>query len=412
MHILLAEDSPMIAQPTIHALESHGHRVTHVTDGAAAVAQYKIDPPDLVLMDVVMPNMDGIEAVRLIKAIPVKRWIPITMLTALTSDADLIRALEAGADDYITKPVNFDVLIARLRSKQRVVDMQNSLFGVLENVHEGILTIDQHGIVQRFNLAAERIFGYSSREVMGRNVNMLMPEPYHTQHDGYLHNYLATHQPKVIGMGRKVEGRRKNGDVFPMHLAVTQVESVLGVQFIGLVRDISREEEDRQKIEYMVTHDALTGLNNRNSLSNVLSEYVRRVQSFAVLFIDIDGFKPVNDTFGHDIGDQVLIAIAQRMCSVVASSDTIARLGGDEFIVVLPDVADSSDVEQVATRLLERISMPMNFDEISCRVGASIGAALFPEHAHTAEKILQAADGAMYKAKQAGKNRIVMYQSI
>ncbi len=228
MHILFAEDSPMVAKPIIKALEDAGHRVTHVLDGSAAVEQYLAELPDLVLMDVVMLNMDGIEATRRIKEIPTKKWIPIIMLTSLSSKDDLIKGLEAGADDYLIKPVDFDVLIARMRSKQRIVDMQNSFFGVLDNVHEGILTIDWRGKVQRFNLAAERIFGYSASEVLGLNVNMLMPEPYKSGHDGYLRSYLATHQPKVIGIGRKVQGLRKNGEVFPMHLAVTQIKSVAG----------------------------------------------------------------------------------------------------------------------------------------------------------------------------------------
>lgn len=262
MHILFAEDSQMIAKPVIQALEDGGHRVTHVLDGAAAVEQYQRELPDLVLMDVVMPNMDGIEATRKLKAIPVKKWIPITMLTGLSADEDLIRGLESGADDYLTKPINFDVLKARMRSKQRIVDMQNGYFGVLDNVHEGILTIDWRGHVQRFNLAAERIFGYSPEEVLGKNVNILMPEPYKSEHDSYLRNYLAMRQPKVIGIGRKVQGLRKNGEIFPMHLAVTQVDSVQGMQFIGLVRDISQEEADRQRIEHLALHDVLTGLPN------------------------------------------------------------------------------------------------------------------------------------------------------
>ena len=344
MHILFAEDSRMLAMPVIQALEQEGHRVTHVFDGVAVLEHYIAETPDLILMDVTMPNMDGIEATRKIREMPTKKWVPIVMLTGLSSNEDLIKGLEAGADDYLFKPIDFTVLVARMRSKQRILDMQNSYFGILDNVHEGILTINQHGIVQRFNLAAENIFGYTPGDVIGRNVNMLMPEPYKTQHDGYLHNYLSTHQPKVIGIGRKVRGRRKNGEVFPMHLAVTKVESALGLQFVGLVRDISQEEADRQKIEHMALHDVLTGLPNRASFTNQLSACVGMNKPFSVLFIDIDGFKPVNDNFGHDIGDMVLISIALRLNEAVAEHGFVARLGGDEFVVLLPTTGTADEI--------------------------------------------------------------------
>ena len=409
MHILFAEDSRMLAAPVIKMLERDGHRVTHVLNGTAAVEAFVAQAPDLVLMDVEMPEMDGLEATRKIRAIPSSKWVPIVMMTGMAANSDLIKGLEAGADDYLFKPVDFQVLVTLMRAKQRILDLQSSYFGILDNVHEGILTIDAHGLIQRFNRAAERIFGYTPSEVLGQNVNMLMPEPYHAQHDGYLANYLSSRQPKVIGTGRKVQGRRKNGETFPMHLAISEVESALGVQFIGLVRDISQEEEDRLRIEHLALHDVLTGLANRASFNQCLSDCVSAGQPFALLFIDIDGFKPVNDQYGHDAGDAVLVALAQRMRHAVAGRDFVARLGGDEFVVLLPEVASATAVEQVAARILSKVAEPIDCGApVSCRVGASIGAALFPANGSSEESILNAADNAMYQAKRAGKNRLVL----
>jgi diguanylate cyclase (GGDEF)-like protein len=215
-------------------------------------------------------------------------------------------------------------------------------------------------------------------------------------------------QPKVIGIGRKVQGLRKNGEVFPMHLAVTQVDSTHGVQFIGLVRDISQEEADRQRIEHLALHDVLTGLPNRASFNQHLSETVGAKSPFAVLFIDIDGFKPVNDNFGHDIGDMVLIAIAQRLKDAVQNGGFIARLGGDEFVVILHKVDTQDDIEKVGRLILQKIGAPMNCGGNDCKVGASIGAASYPVHGQDEERILNAADNAMYQAKRAGKNRVVI----
>lgn len=262
--------------------------------------------------------------------------------------------------------------------------------------------------MQRFNLAAEKIFGYMPKEVLGHNVNMLMPEPYKAQHDGYLHNYISTQKPKVIGVGRKVEGRRKNGEIFPMHLAVTEVESALGLQFIGLVRDISQEEADRKHIEHLALHDVLTELPNRANFNKRLTASVAAKKPFALLFIDIDGFKPVNDTFGHEVGDMVLVNIAQRLLEAVAGRDFIARLGGDEFVVILPEVSTREAVEHVGARILKNVGQEMNCNGNVCHVGASIGAALFPANGASEEAILNAADNAMYQAKRGGKNRVVM----
>lgn len=389
-------------------LEAHGHRVTHVLDGAAAVEQFSAETPDLILMDVVMPIMDGLEATAQIRALPSKKWVPIMILSGLGSNEDFIKGLEVGADDYMAKPIDIQVLIARLRSKQRVVEIQNSLFGILENAHEGIITIDQHGKMQSFNLAAERIFGYAPHEVLGCNVNLLMPEPYKSRHDSYLSNYLTTQQAQIIGVGRKVQGQRKNGEIFPMHLAVTKMDSASGMKFIGLVRDISREEEDRQRIEHLALHDVLTGLPNRANFNRQINACVTDSKPFALLFIDIDGFKPINDNFGHEVGDQVLVALAQRMTGALAKDDHLSRLGGDEFVVILQNVVTQLDAEHIALRILEKISKPMTCSGFKCDVTASIGGALYPCHGQSHEAVLSAADNAMYEAKLLGKNQVVI----
>lgn len=408
MKILYAEDSEELALPITLVLRSDGHQVTHVPHGAAALAQFKAEQPDLVLMDVMMPEMTGIEACRAIRSISIDKWVPVILLSALSSSEELIQGLEAGADEYLIKPVDLSVLVAQMHSMQRIVDMQNSLIGILDNVHEGIITIDQHGLIRNFNRAAERIFGFTAQEVIGHNVNMLMPEPYQSRHDGYLQHYRDTQEKKIIGIGRKVQGQRKNLEIFPMHLAVTEVNSAKGTQYIGLVRDISQEEQDREKIEHLALHDALTGLPNRTRFNHVLNSYVESRKSFALMFIDIDGFKPINDNFGHDVGDQVLITISQRLKGTISKDDIVSRLGGDEFVLILAEVISQSVVENVCKRILEKLGETMHISGRECRVGASIGAALFPANGLTGSGILSAADTAMYQAKKAGKNRLVM----
>lgn len=413
MKILLVEDSKAVAQAVISFLEQAGHSVIHVEDGQAAVDVFAATPPDLVLMDVVMPIMDGIEATRRIKALGGARWIPIILMTSLSAHDEVVAGLHAGADDYLIKPIVFEILHARIQSMQRIATMQDSLFGILENVYEGILTIDEQGLIQSYNRAAEIIFGHTATEVIGHNVNMLMPEPYAAEHDGYLARYQREGTPRVIGIGRKVSGLRKNGEVFPMRLAVTEVRRGTGRLFIGLVSDISAEEAARERIEFLALHDALTGLPNRAQFTARLEALCANLSdgSHTVLFLDLDGFKPINDMLGHEAGDEALRIAAHRLRHSLAAGDFVARLGGDEFVAVCHNVTNAEAALTIGNRLLAAISQPMTLVGKPGRMGASIGIAMLPEHGCSATEILTAADHAMYAAKRDGKNRCALAQA-
>jgi diguanylate cyclase (GGDEF)-like protein/PAS domain S-box-containing protein len=410
MRILFAEDSRSSALPIIKFLQERGHEVVHVVDGQAALDAFPSALPDLVLLDVVMPVMDGIEATRRIKALGSARWVPVMLMTSLSSKEEIVAGLDAGADDYLTKPIVFEVLEARMRSMQRIATIQDSLHGVLDNVYEGIITIDQAGIVQSFNKAAERIFGYGAAEVIGCNVKMLMPSPYAEEHDGYLARYNSERTPHVIGIGRKVFGLRQDGDVFRMQLGVTEIRQGNRSMFIGLVRDISMEEAARERIEFLALHDPLTGLPNRASFNDTLEALCRDHggKSHAVLFIDLDGFKPINDTLGHDAGDEALRVVAGRLRNELASTDFVARLGGDEFVAIARDLPGPEAATAIAERLLDAVCHPMTLLGKPSRLCASIGIALLPEHGTSADAILTAADNAMYAAKRTGKGQAVL----
>lgn len=408
MKILLVEDSKSVALPVIAFLEKQGYQVTHAENGQIALQSFINSRPDLVLMDVVMPVMDGIEATRQIKSLGGTRWIPILLMTSLSARDEIVAGFQAGADDYLIKPIDFEILQARIQSMQRISTIQDSLFGVLNNVFEGILTIDQRGNIQSYNRAAETIFGYAPHEVMGQNVKMLMPTPYAEEHDGYLERYLREGTPRVIGIGRKVRGQRKNGDVFPMRLAVTEIRQSNGSLFIGLVSDISKEEAARERIEYLALHDTLTGLPNRAQFNQHLETLCHQPPEghHAVLFIDLDGFKPINDTLGHEAGDEALRIAAHRMEHTISEEDFIARLGGDEFVAICRNVGTPDDARAIGQRLLASVSQPMNLLGDIRHMGASIGVALFPHHGTSATEILTAADHAMYAAKRQGKGRV------
>ncbi|MBC7858651.1 MAG: diguanylate cyclase [Burkholderiaceae bacterium] len=410
MHILLANNSYATECSVLAFLQQEGYRVTYVQDGHAAVDAYLAEPPDLALMDMLMPEMDGIEATRRIKALSGAKWMPVILMTPLLDKNEILAGFDAGADDYLIKPIIFEALDLRMRSMQRIATfMQNNLFGVLDNAHEAILAIDEAGIIQYYNKAMEQIFGYNAAEVIGANVKMLMASPDAEEHDSHLAHYVRE-RAQHFGIGRKVRGQRKNGEVFLMRLSVTDLRCNTGSQFVGLVIDLSNDEAARQRIEFLALHDSLTGLPNQACFKEALGAGCARSheQPGAVLFIDLDGFKLINDSHGHAIGDLALITVAKRLRHNLAERDMVARLGGDEFVVLLDGPENATQGISVAQRLLDVIKRPMTLLGNACHLCASIGIALMPAHGVTTNTVLSMADSAMYDAKRAGKGRIVV----
>lgn len=414
LNILLADDTKSVGQYLSEYLRSAGHQATYVESGEEAVAAYKAQSFDLVLMDVLMPGIGGLEAVKQIKAIPTTTWVPIIIITGLDAEEDILNGFLAGADDYMVKPLKPMTLDIRIRSMMRIAAIQRSATAVIDNVIEGIVQIDRAGRIIRFNQAAECIFGYAEAEVLGNNVNILMPSPYKEEHDDYVASYVATGQAKIIGIGRMVTGLRRNGETFPMHLGVTEASTPEGKFFIGLVRDMSVEERMRRQIEHMATHDALTDLPNRNECWRRLEErYAIRADRHGpaectVFYCDLDGFKQVNDQFGHAAGDAVLKETTRRLKEVLFVRDFIARIGGDEFIAFVDGALDNEKATALARRMIEVVSQPIITPEGQYQVGISIGIAHARQYQESVEALVNAADGAMYIAKRSGKGTVAV----
>lgn len=279
---------------------------------------------------------------------------------------------------------------------------------ILEMAAEGIVSIDTKGNIQSFNLAAQKIFGYGEAEIIGKNVSVLMPPPHRDRHDGYIARYLQSGQAHVIGKTREFQGRRKNGMPFPMEISVTEVKFGDAHFFTALVRDIGEQKLALQRIEQLAHYDELTHLPNRSLFYDRLGQAIvvarRNRQSLALLFIDLDGFKQVNDMHGHHAGDLLLAQAAERLRLCVRESDTLARLGGDEFTIILNDAREREAVAQLAGKIVESIAQPFDLEGQSVQIGASIGIARYPDDAPSKEMLLIVADKAMYAAKAAGKN--------
>ncbi|HZW24660.1 MAG TPA: diguanylate cyclase [Gallionella sp.] len=301
--------------------------------------------------------------------------------------------------------------------KSELEKSQNQLQAIIHNAMDGIITINEAGEILGFNPAAEHIFGYSLQEILGRNVNLLMPEPPRSTHDGFIQRYIQTGETKVMGVsGREVAAVRKNGEQFPMEVSIS--EMVLGGSryFVGIVRDITERKLAEQKIAHLAHYDYLTDLPNRALFLNTLEHSIRLARrnnyKAAVLFLDLDGFKQVNDTLGHDAGDLLLQFVAKRLKHIIRESDTVARVGGDEFTFLLNNVESNEGVAMVAGKIIAALAEPFDLKSQRCHIGGSIGIAMFPDDAGDLDQLIRQADEAMYLAKQSGKNTHRFYPDV
>ena len=292
---------------------------------------------------------------------------------------------------------------------------------ILDHMVDAVITIDSTGQIASFNPAAERIFGYPAAEAIGRNISLLMPEPDRGRHDDYLAHYLAGGPARVIGQGRDVDGRRKNGEVFPMSLAVSRIERRGQTLFIGLARDISDRKRAEAAIERLAFYDPLTTLPNRRLLLDRLEQSLAASQRSgrhgAVLFIDIDNFKSLNDTLGHGMGDRLLKSMAQRLQAALRAQDSVARWGGDEFVVLLQDLGADAGVaalhaEAAAEKLLRVLGQPYQLAEHLHHSTPSIGIVIWGAGDASCEDLLKHADHAMYQAKAAGRNQLCFFDPL
>jgi diguanylate cyclase (GGDEF)-like protein len=279
-----------------------------------------------------------------------------------------------------------------IRNAQLVQELRSNeahLRAVLDNVAEGIITVDDSNCVASFNPAAERIFGYAAHEIIGQHIRRLL-------------DHLG---------GGETSGHRADGRVFPVDLSASDMHQNQQHLRIYSVRDITARKRAEAALEHQALHDALTDLPNRVLLHDRLQQAIRAAQrdkaSVALLIMDLDRFKDVNDTFGHRIGDLLLEELGERLGSVLRSSDTIARLGGDEFGVLLPS-ANFEDARQIAQRLLDLLEQPFSLGGLQLEIDASIGMALAPDHGADADTLLRRADVAMYVAKR-GNSGYALY---
>lgn len=307
-------------------------------------------------------------------------------------------------------------IITRLQTvKTELLDNQTRLQAVIHNVQEGIVLIHPDGIIENANPATSKIFGYAADELIGQRIEMLLPKPGEMTHEPGTWEEMISGEKNVVGHSREIVALHRDGRQFPLEINVAGMELKGLKHFVGIVRDITDRKRAEERLTQLALYDQLTGLPNRTNffdkLELLLSHARRNKSMLALLFIDLDGFKRVNDTLGHTMGDNLLKEVAQRLRANIRESDTVARMGGDEFTIILSNLQDIESAASMARKLIKAVNQPIDLDGNSCNVGASIGIAVYPDHAVNTKDLINAADDAMYQAKAIGKNNYEISQA-
>lgn len=539
--ILVVDDDPLVRLLARETLEREGFAVTEAEHGAEALARFASTGGDLILLDVIMPRLDGFATCERLRQSASGAQVPILMMTGLDDQASIQRAYDAGATDFIVKPIVWAVLVHRVRyilrasaalqelawraDFQRVLietmpvpilvedaqgrclahnqafdalagesvstaapwahrlpaageplpapltdaqtpcgpsSYETELIGasgerraaivhqvaftppgtgeagricaflditerkrheerlrmantVFQSAPEAIMVTDANGVIQSVNPAFTAITGYHLAEAIGNTPRLLKSGRY----DQPFYAELWRHLTELGKWSGEIWQRRKNGDAYPVLQNIEAVRDPQGciVQYVAFFTDISERKLVEQEIFFRANYDPLTGLPNRSllheQLDQVLKRACRRGKRVALLFLDLDHFKQVNDTLGHALGDALLYKVAQRIKASVRETDTVARHSGDEFVLVLPDIPPDQDASTIAGKVLQRIAEPFDLGASSTalHISASIGIALYPDQGSDAAMLLRHADLAMYQAKMGGRNTFRHYEA-
>jgi two-component system cell cycle response regulator len=446
--ILIVDDVPANVKLMADRLTADYFDVVTAPDGLQALKILETTPCDIILLDVMMPHIDGFEVCRRIKANAKTQHIPVVMVTALDQPADRVTGLEAGADDFLTKPISDIALITRVRSLVRLKQLTDELRLRTETTQEMGINMPAHahdfGGKARILLVDDRPTSYERLLSAFRDKHHVEVET--NPQEALVKASEGVHDLIIVNLGLKdFDGLRLCSQIrsverlrhLPLLIIVEpdeQARLMRGLE-IGvndyLVRPIDRNElyarvttqvrrkryTDflRETVQYSLEQaviDQLTGLHNRRymetHLAALTAQSVARGKDLSLLMLDIDYFKAINDTYGHDAGDDVLREFARRMKKTVRGIDLVCRLGGEEFVVVMPE-ADISVAYSVAERIRERVAVvpfPIRDGTEHVQATISIGVAML-RAGDSAETLLKRADEALYSAKRAGRNRVV-----
>jgi diguanylate cyclase (GGDEF)-like protein/PAS domain S-box-containing protein len=419
--ILVVEDEGLIARDIENMVRNAGYEVCGVvSSGEEAVEEADKTEPDLILMDIILQgSMDGVEAAEKIRG---RLNIPVIYLTAHTDENTLERAKLTEPLGYTLKPVEqkelltvIEMALYKHQMELKLREREGWLTTILQSIGEGVIATDRLGNITFINPVAEKLTGWQQLE----SINKPLTSVLHLieEESGRLHRLSV---PRLLNENfqNPVNGNIlivNYNDKIPVELSATiirdQKDTVSGLVLV--LHDLTERKRYEEKLRHNAIHDHLTELPNRflffDRLNIALAQAERDGHELAVLMLDLDEFKKVNDTLGHNIGDKLLQSVAYRLIHMFRKTDTIARLGGDEFVLLLPELSHVEVAQNVAERVVLSFKKPFDLDGLTIPITASIGISVFPNDGGDADTLTRNADIAMYRAKEDGKNRFHLY---
>ena len=437
--VLLVDDDEVNLLLTALALRERGFEVQELSSGRDALQRLSAWTPDVVVLDALMPGLDGFDTCRTLRALPAFESIPVLMLTGLDDDASINRAFDAGATDFFVKSTQWSLLAGRLRYLLRAsrtrIELERSqqrLARAQDLARMGSFEWSRAPGRLHFSAEALRVFGLGSGEPLGlRRLARMVPIEQRRA-------FIALLQQSPTAGRQFTSDTTITLDDGRQRIIHVEAEPEFGdsgalAGYSGIVQDVTERRVAEDRIRHLANFDALTGLPNRRQLiwrAERAIEHAKRLDhQSALLLIDLDRFKLINDTLGHGAGDELLMEVARRLRSCVRHTDQVSeaaadshgarahraleavgRLGGDEFVALLPEVGTELDAERVALRILDLMRPPITVGGEDCFVTASIGIALFPRDGASVVDLLRNADVAMHSVKSAGRNAMALYR--
>ncbi|NMG22237.1 diguanylate cyclase domain-containing protein [Brasilonema bromeliae] len=426
LKILVVEDEKKNALDIKKRLQKLGHYVSEITEyGDKAIQKLGEVNPNLVLVDICLLGI--IDGVRLADIVMNDFQLPVLYLTEDDSEIEQIyENRQTEPFSYITKPVAeqdlqiaIEIAVYKHQTKIKLQEQQQKFMAILKSMGCAVMITDTCGCIHLMNPIAEELTGWKQEEAVTKKLAEILSLV--DKDTGVLIKNLATqviqtgvvlNLPETLTLIAKDDTEIQIGG----NIAPIRDDNGNLIGSVVVFQDITQRKQTEAQLVRNAFYDALTGLPNRvlflERLSQVFERRKRRNNDrYAVLFLDVDGFKGINDSFGHGAGDNLLIEIARRLESCLRSADTVARFGGDEFAILIEDIKDISDTTNVAKRIQETLKLPIYIEEHKISISASIGIALSCSSYEQPENLLRDADMAMYEAKQQGKARYVVFNS-
>jgi len=410
--ILIVDDAPDNIGVLRSMMVKQGYQTFIATSGERAVEIAQRVKPDLILLDIVMPGMDGLEACRRLKAHPATARIPVIFMSARGETEDIVAGFDIGAADYIPKPLRMEEVCARVRAQLRLSNGTRSqreqaerLRMIVNSMDQGLLIVERSGRIQYANPACDRYLGYAPEQLVGRALSDLL-----AREDGAAGDCIE----ELGGHGtREVLIRQRDGGLRAMDLTMTPMHADDGL-FVALLHDITHHKQSEDALQRAALLDPLTKIANRRHFDGFLQREwqraVRNAQPLSLVVLDVDHFKLYNDTLGHAAGDACLQKVAQALALHAARpTDLAARYGGEEFVLLFGEtpLEHAARLAETIRCAVEALAVPNPRSPTSPWITVSVGVAtIVPTQLDEIDNLFVCADRAMYAAKAGGRNRV------